>query len=159
MEHTRDKAIRDITLQSEMEDVIKRSRFCHVGMVNGEEPYVLGFNFGYHDGVLYLHCSKYGYKLNVLAKNNNICAAFDVDHDFFARHENVACSWRMRYRSVLAWGKAESVDDYTEKENALRIIMKQYTDTDFTFNPPAVNNVHIIKVKITRMTGRKFEII
>jgi hypothetical protein len=159
MEHKRDNSIRDITDRSEMEDVIRRARFCHIGMVDDNKPYVLGFNFGYHDGVLYLHCSKYGYKLGVLAKNNNICAAFDVDHDFFARHENVACSWRMRYRSVLAWGQAENVEDYDEKVAALKIIMKHYTDVDFSFNEPAVNNVHIIRVNIERMTGRKFEII
>lgn len=155
----RDKAIRDITNKSELEDIIKRAKYCHIGMVNGDEPYVLGFNFGYNDNCIYLHCAKYGHKLNVLAKNNKICAAFDVDHDFFARHETVACSWRMRYRSVLAWGRAEFIEDYNEKVNALKIIMKQYTEMDFDFNPPSVNNVNIIKIKIDKISGRKFEII
>lgn len=159
MEHTRDKAIRDITHKPEMEDVIRRSRFCHIGMIDGEEPYVLGFNFGYKDGVLYLHCSKFGHKLDVLKKNNRICAAFDTDHDFFARHEQVACSWRMRYRSVLAWGNVEHVEDFQEKTEALRIIMAQYSDISFEFSPPAVNNVVILKVLVDRMTGRKFEIL
>ena len=155
----RDKAIRDITNKIEIEDIIKRARFCHIGMTDGDEPYVLGFNYGYKDGFLYLHCSKYGHKLDVLAKNNKICAAFDVDHEFFSRHEQVACSWRMRYRSVLAWGNAETVDDYNEKVEALRIIMAHYTEMDFEFNHPSVNNVNILKIKVTRMSGRKFEII
>jgi uncharacterized protein len=159
MEHTRDKAIRDITNKAEIEDVIKRSRFCHVGMVDGDEPYVLGFNFGYQDKYLYLHCSKTGHKLDVLARNNKICAAFDVDHDFFSRNEDVACSWRMRYRSILMWGSAEFVEDYNAKVDALKIIMSHYSDLDFEFNAPAVNNVTIIRVKISRISGRKFEIL
>ena len=159
MEANRDKSIRNITNNAEIEDIIKQARFCHIGMVNGDEPYVLGFNYGYKDGYLYLHCSKSGHKLEVLSRNNKICAAFDIDHEFFARHENVACSWRMRYRSVLAWGNAEFVDDYNEKVTALNIIMNHYTDMDLEFNPPSVNNVNIIKIKITKTTGRKFEII
>lgn len=159
MEHARDKAIRDITNPAEIEDVIKRSRFCHIGMVDGDEPYVLGFNFGYRGNYLYLHCSKVGHKLDVLARNNKICAAFDVDHNFFSRHENVACSWRMRYRSVLLWGNAEFVEDYDAKVEAMKIIMAHYSDADFEFNPPAVNNVTIIRVKIIKVSGRKFEMI
>jgi len=159
MEHIRDKAIKDITNPAELEDVIKRAKFCHIGMVDGNEPYVIGFNFGYKDGVLYLHCSKHGHKLDVLAKNNRICAAFDVDHDFFSRHENVACSWRMRYRSVLMWGNVEMVEEYNSKLEALKIIMAHYSDIDFEFNPPAVNNVAILRVIPDRITGRKFEIL
>jgi len=159
MEHERDKAIQDIVRAEEMHDVIKRSKFCHIGMIDDNEPYVLGFNFGFYNETIYLHCSKYGKKLNVLRKNKRICASFSVDHEFFARHDHVACSWRMRYRSVLAWGNVEFVDSYEEKENALKIIMAQYSDKDFSFNKPAVNNVEILKIKVDKMTGRKFEII
>ena len=65
----------------------------------------------------------------------------------------------MRYRSVLLHGKAEFVEDYDAKVDALKIIMSHYTDNDFDFSPPAVNNVTIIKVRVVKLTGRKFEII
>lgn len=159
MEYIRDKAIKDITRNEELLEIISKAKYCHIGMINENEPYVLGFNFGFKDNILYLHCAKQGHKLEILKKNNNICAAFDIDHDFFSRHENVACSWRMRYRSVLVWGKAEFEENYDMKIEALKIIMAQYSDKDFEFNPPAINNINIIKIKVTKITGRKFEML
>lgn len=159
MEHRRDNAIKDITLESELHEIIKKAKYCHVGMIDNDKPYVLGFNYGYKDNVFYLHCSKVGHKLDVLSKNNNVCISIDTDHDFFARHENMACSWRMRYKSVLAWGKAEITDDYDEKLAALKIIMAQYSDKSFEFSPPSINNIVIIKICIDKITGRKFEML
>ncbi|PKP22964.1 MAG: hypothetical protein CVU05_01735 [Bacteroidetes bacterium HGW-Bacteroidetes-21] len=159
MEYKRDNAIKDITQESELLEILKKAKYCHMGMIDGDTPYVLGFNFGFKDNTLYLHCAKQGHKLDVLRKNNRVCVSFDVDQEFFSRHETVACSWRMRYRSVLLWGQAEITDNYDEKLKALKIIMSQYSTQAFEFNAPSVNNVVIIKIKADKMTGRKFEMI
>lgn len=155
--YIRDKAIKDITDNSEMLEVISKCKVCHVGFSEDGIPYVLAFNFGYADGIVYLHCAKEGHKLNVLKNNNNVCVEFDTDHEIFARHKEVACSWRMRYRSVVAWGKAEIVEDYDKKVEALNIFMRNYTDMEFKYSTPSVNNVNIIAIAIHKMTGRKFE--
>ena len=126
-------------------------------MVDGNKPYVLGFNFGYQDRIIYLHCAKEGKKIDILKQNNQVCVEFDTDHLIFSRHEIVACSWRMRYRSVLAHGKAVFVDDYDQKVEALKIFMKHYSETEFKYSKPAVDNVLIIKIIVDEMTGRKFE--
>lgn len=155
--YQRDKAIKDIVRKDEMLDVIKQCKFCHVGFVDGDMPYVLGFNFGYEDDKIYLHCAKEGKKLDILRKNNNVCVMFDTGHEFFHRHEHVACSYRMRYKSVMAMGKAYIIDDYDEKLKGLQILMKQYSDRTFEYSKPSVDNVVIIRIEIEKMTGRKFE--
>ncbi len=157
--YQRDKAIKDITRKEEMIEIIKKCKICHVGFVDNDKPYVLGFNFGYKDDKLYLHCAKEGKKLEILKKNNNVCVAFDTDHEFFFRHEQVACSYRMRYRSVLAEGKAFFIEDYDKKIEALKILMSQYSDLTFEFSKPSVDNITIICIEIEKMTGRKFEIL
>jgi hypothetical protein len=155
--YQRDKAIKEITRQDEMLDIIKRCNVCHVGFVDGDKPYVLAFNFGFENNKIYLHCAQEGKKLNIIKKNNNVCVYFDIDHDLFARHEEVACSYRMRYRSVMISGKAKLLDDFEEKVSALKIFMKQYSERSFEFSKPAVGNVNIISIEIEKMTGRKFE--
>ncbi len=155
--YQRDKAIKEIVRKEEMLDVIKQCKFCHVGFVDGDMPYVLGFNFGYEDHKIYLHCAKEGKKLDILRKNNNVCVMFDTGHEFFHRHEHVACSYRMRYKSVMVTGKAYFVDNYDEKVKGLQILMKQYSDKHFEFSKPSVDNVVIIRIEIEKMTGRKFE--
>ena len=54
---------RTITQQAEIEQVINSVDVCHIGMVNLEgNPYVLPFNFGYEEGVLYFHSGPEGKK-------------------------------------------------------------------------------------------------
>lgn len=158
MEYKRDKAIVDITDIKEMESVINKNNSCYIAMVDNNKPYLLGFNFAYKDGAIYIHTGRHGKKLDVLKKNNNVCVYFDSDQEIFARHEHVACSWRMRYKSVMIHGTAEILEDYDEKVEGLKIFMKHYSDRDFEFSTPSVNNVNIIKIHIYEMTGRKFEI-
>src|SRR3989339_641446 len=96
----RDNAIKDIIELDELEAILKKCKICRVGMVDVDTPYVLAMNFGYEDQTLWLHCAKEGKKVDILKHNNKVCIEFDTDHKLFARHEQVACSWRFAYRSV-----------------------------------------------------------
>jgi len=153
----RDRTIKDILDFSDQEKIIKRAKICHVGMIDGDKPYVLAFNFGYENKTIYLHTSNYGGKLGILERNNNVCIEFDVDHELFYRDKEVACSWTWKYRSVIAHGKAEIIDDYEEKIKGLKIFMKNYSDINFKFSKPSVDNVIVIKIKIEKITGRQFK--
>ena len=153
----RDKAIKDITEKDELEKIIRKCEICHVSMVDGDEPYVLGFNFGYENDTIYIHTLDRGKKMDILRKNPNVCVAFDTDYKVFARNHHVGCSWRMAYRSVLAYAKASIIDDYDEKLEALKTLMKNYSGDDFSFNKPSVNNISIIALKVSKLTGRSFE--
>ena len=149
MAKVRDKAIQDITGMEELESIIKSCDICRVGMVDGSRPYVLAFNFGYEDQTIWLHAAKEGRKIDVLKRNNHVCVEFDTDHKLFARHEKVACSWRWAYRSVLVHGRAIFVDDYDEKIKGLNIFMKNYSDREFKYSKPAVDNIRIIKIPVS----------
>jgi len=157
--YVRDKSIKDISDKNELYEIIRNCKVCHVGFVDNNVPYILAFNFGFDGKSIILHCAKEGRKINILAKNNNVCIEFDAFHEIFARHPEVACSWRMRYKSVIINGKAEIVDDYNDKVKYLNIFMQNYSDQNFIFNPPSVNNINIVKVDILEISGRKFEYI
>ncbi|MDK2979333.1 MAG: uncharacterized protein PWP52_2047, partial [Bacteroidales bacterium] len=75
----RDKAIQDIVGMDELEAVIKKCKVCRVGMVDGDNPYVLAMNFGYEDQTIWLHCAKEGKKIDILKRNNKVCLEFDTD--------------------------------------------------------------------------------
>ena len=157
MATVRDKAIQDIVELEELESIIRKCDICHVGMVDVDEPYVLAFNFGYEDQTVWLHCAKEGKKLEILKRNNNVCISFNADQKLFARHEQVACSWRMAYRSVLIHGQAILVEDEEEKMKGLNSMMKNYSDREFSYSKPAVDNIMVIKIPVAAITGRQFE--
>lgn len=144
--------------EKEIEEIIDQCDACYLGMADqGGTPYVLPFNFGYQDGFLYLHAGPGGKKFDVLKDNNRVCAAFSTDHEIRGRHENVACSYFMKYRSVLLHGHIEMIEEYEEKVKALNIIMKKYTGKeDFKYNSPAVNNVQTFRMVVEKAEGRSF---
>jgi nitroimidazol reductase NimA-like FMN-containing flavoprotein (pyridoxamine 5'-phosphate oxidase superfamily) len=119
-------------------------------------PYVLPFNFGYGDGVIYLHSAGTGKKMEILRKNPQVCVAFSTDHKLKFTNDHVACSYSMRFRSVLAFGKVVFIEDPDEKKEALNIIMKHYTGRDdFSYNLPAVMDVSVYKVVVSEFTGKE----
>ncbi len=132
--------------------VIDKCEACYIGMIDQNNmPYVLPFNFGYENETIYLHSAPFGKKLDILKNNPLVCVNFSTDHLLFHRHEQVACSYGMRYRSVLAFGKVEFVEDFDEKLKIMNIIMRKYTGKDFEYNAPAINNVAIYKVNIDKI--------
>ncbi len=137
--------------------MIGRCRFCHMAMADASGmPYVLPMNFGYRNGIIYLHGSRHGRKIDILNIRPDVCLNFTTDHVLRYQSEHVACSWSMKYRSVLCYGKVEFLDDPDEKIRALDIIMAQYSDLSFRYNPPAIREVHVWRVVVERFEGRAF---
>jgi len=148
---------RVIGLKEEVERIISKCDVCYIAMVDSENiPYVIPMNFGYKDDCIYLHSSQTGKKIDILEKNNNVCVTFSTDHLLRWQSENVACSYSMKYRSALAFGKVEFIEDFDQKIDALNVIMKQYTQKEFSYSDPAVKDVKVFKVVVERLEGRAY---
>ncbi len=142
-----------ITNPAEIEEIIQKAQTCYLAVADNNTPYVVPMNFGYENGIFYLHSGKPGYKLEVLRKNNQACIALDVDSKLHFVSENTACSYSMKYKSVVAKGRIEFIDDYDKKVECMNIIMKHYTGREFTYNSPAIINVEIFIMKVDIITG------
>ncbi len=134
--------------KSTMEEVISACDVCFVGMVDMQGmPYTLPFNFGYRDGIFYIHSGPVGKKIEVLRNNPNVCIVMSTCHEMYNQSENVACSYGMKYKSVMIRGKVDFLNDLEEKAKALNVIMGQYTSrNDFSYNTPALKNVQVMRI-------------
>lgn len=142
-----------------IENIIRKCDICFVGVVDQEnKPYVLPMNFGYKDEVIYIHSAPTGRVIDILNNNKNICVTFSIDHELVFQHPEVACSYRMKSKSVIAMGQVEFMDDedLDGKRDALNILMENYCDKKFTYNDPAVRNVKIWKVPVETITCKEF---
>jgi len=144
--------------QREVDQIIEGTVACHVSMIDSEgNPYVLPFNFGYKDGRLFIHCAPEGKKIEAWKHNPKVCIAFSKDYEMRIQNEKVACSYSMKYRSVLVHGEVLAINDYDEKINILNIVMQKYSGkSDFVYNKPAVENVKVFEIKIDRVEGRVY---
>lgn len=143
--------------QEFIEEIIAGCKVCFAGVVDENGlPYVVPMNFGYNQGVFYLHSAPEGRIIRALEKNNHICLTFNLGEELAFQHPEVACSYRMKAKSVVAEGKVSFVEDMEQKRQALDYIMAQYSDKSFKYNDPAVRNVKIWRVDIDTFGCKEF---
>lgn len=143
--------------EKEIKSVIQSCKICYLGVADTDGmPYVVPMNFGYADGVVYLHSAPEGHLIDVVNRNNKVCVTFCTDTKLVFQHPQVACSYRMKSKSVILWGEVEFIEDIAEKERMLNILMAQYSDFEFKYSLPALKNVKIWKIKGDRITCKSF---
>ena len=59
----------------------------------------------------------------------------------------------MTYTSIVAFGKAEFIEDYDKKVQAMNLVMKQYTGKDFKYSKPSIDGIVVIKIVCDEITG------
>ena len=98
------KKEKEITQSSEIEEVIRKSLVCRIGMSDNDLPYIVPVCFGYQDNTIYIHGALKGRKNDILKKNKNVCFEFDINTAVVTAED--ACKWGMNYQSVIGFGKA-----------------------------------------------------
>jgi len=144
---------RIITDINEIENIISKTKVIFIGMSVNDQPYVLPFNFGYKDRTFYIHGAPEGKKIDYLKTNSKVSISLEIESELFVRHETMACSYSMTYTSIVAFGKAEFIEDFDEKVHAMNLVMKQYTDKDFKYNKPSIDGIAVIKIVCDEITG------
>jgi uncharacterized protein len=119
-------------------------------------PYVLPMNFALEDDAVILHSAQSGRMWETIKKNPRVCISWNRGEELAWQNERVGCSYRMQSQSALVEGTVEIVEEFEEKERCLHLLMAQYSDVEFKFNAPAVNNVGVIKVRIQNITAKEF---
>lgn len=146
----RDREISDLAT---MEEIIRGSLVCRVGLCEGDRPYVVPMNFGYRDGKVFMHSALEGRKLDGIRKNPDVCLVFETDLEMV--HAEEACGFSMKYKSVIAWGKASIQEEAKDKAYGLNVIMEHYTGREFEFPVQALTRIVVIRVDIEEMTGKQ----
>ncbi len=144
---------KQITNPELIQTIIKRSIVCRLGMIDGNRPYVVPVCFGFENNCLYFHSAMEGKKIDTLKANKNVCFEFDVDQAVIPSDQ--ACKFGMKYRSVIGFGKAYFIEDDSEKQKALDIIMRHYNGKTGDYAPEFLQHILIIKVEIDSITGKQ----
>ena len=147
------KKEREITDRDKIDQVIRSCQVCRIAMVDGDTPYVVPLCFGYDGKALYFHSATEGRKTDILARNCKVCVEFDIADGL--KKADQACSWGIRYRSVVAHGLVSEIQGTEEKRKALGIIMAQYSEQAFTYPEPIVNQTAVFKIEVETLTGKQ----
>ncbi len=147
---------RQVTDMEQIISILDKSKVVHVGMIDGDEPYVVPMNYGYllEDGKLtiYLHGAKRGRKIDAIVANPKVFYEMCCDITPFAG--DVACNYGITYASIMGRGLATLVEDVEEKKKALTLLMKAQTGKDFEFENKLTMPVNIIKIDTLEFTAK-----
>ena len=145
----KDKEITDI---KSIEEIISRAEVFRLALSLDDSPYVVPLCFGYRANTIYFHSAREGKKIDILKNNNKVCFEFDIDYELIESEDS--CKWGMRYRSVVGFGKVVVIENMKEKQEALAIIMENYTDKTFLFPERMVQATLVAKIDIEQMSGK-----
>ena len=150
----REQQVTDI---NEIIQILEKSKVVHVGMIDGDEPYVVPMNYGhiFEDGklTLYLHGAVRGRKIDVLKTNPKVF--FEMCCDVTPFEGDVACRYGTTYASIMGRGLATIIEDVEEKKSALSRLMKTQTGKDFTFEDKLTTVVSVIRIDTLEFTAKK----
>ena len=168
---------REVLGDENIAKIIEQCTTCHVAMTDDADPsmpYIIPLSFGYslEGGILelFFHCAHVGKKLDCIRKNPNVAFSMCVENRIEI-HEDVYCKSGRFYASVVGQGKAEIVEDVTEKCRGLSLLMeRQATGSTqhpnsahstqstsphkFQFTPEQAAAVTVIKITSTNFTGK-----
>jgi len=146
---------KEIVDPEELHRILDEAMVIHLGMLDGERPYVVPLNFAREGNEVWLHCAKAGRKLDCLRAAPAVC----VEADRFLKLQTgpSACDdWTSHYESVIGFGTAEIVEDADVKLHALRAIMRKYSERDnWEFTDASVKGIAVVRIRLDELTGKR----
>lgn len=148
---------REVTDRNEIIEILDKCKIVHLGLIDGDMPYVVPMNYGYTmEGgrlTLYMHGATKGRKTDLIRTNPNVF--FEMECDVTPFDGKAACQYGTSYQSIMGEGRAEILDDVEEKKKALSIFMKSQTGRDFEFQDKMVSVVNVIKIQVSDYTAKR----
>lgn len=115
---------REVLDQTKIEDFLRQARLGHLGMVDGQFPYVVPLNYVWTNGMLYFHGATGGRRNQVMEANPEVC--FTVCEEYGTITDPVPAKTDTAYMSVIVFGKAELVTDLDEATHMLQELIHKY---------------------------------
>ncbi|MDK2957396.1 MAG: uncharacterized protein PWQ57_2894 [Desulfovibrionales bacterium] len=122
----------------------------HLAMSRENRPYALTVNFGYKDGVIFIHSSLKGQKAATLRENPWV--AFCAETRVAVTAAETACKWGATYRSVAGVGQSRFLESEEDKLAGLQIIMDHYTQAQHPFDNNIVAKTAVLAIVVEEIS-------
>ncbi|MDD5220219.1 MAG: pyridoxamine 5'-phosphate oxidase family protein [Candidatus Bipolaricaulis sp.] len=143
---------REIKDRATIDRVLHAATVCRLALCDGERPYIIPMSYGYDGNCLYFHCASQGRKLDLIRRNPN--GGFEVDVGVEIVRGAAACSWGLRYQSVVGSGRVTVVADLEEKRRGLAALMAHYGGTDDGVPDEAIRSLCILRLDVAEVSGK-----
>jgi nitroimidazol reductase NimA-like FMN-containing flavoprotein (pyridoxamine 5'-phosphate oxidase superfamily) len=147
---------REITDAAVLKNVLKSTKYVTIALCMGDEPYLVSLSHGYDEtcNCLYFHCADEGKKLMYLKANSKVWGQAVLDY-------GVTDECDYAYKSVHFKGTISLINDLTEKQHAMEVLVRQLSATPeeklAKIKPEKLARTTMGKIDITYMTGKQHQ--
>lgn len=150
---------RELTAPEDILRILDTARILHLGLHDGDYPYVVPMNYGYEmaDGklTLYAHCAKEGHKLDCIKADPRVCVEIDCGEEQEPGDGVLPCSYGTYYACLIARGRAAVIlDDEAAKVPGLKALMRCQTGKDFSFTEAMCKRVAVLRIDVDTYTAK-----
>ena len=149
---------REIADPGEHKRILKAGTYVIIAMADANEPYVVTLNYGYDEpnARLYFHCALKGLKLDILAKNPEVCATVIEDHGYRVGQCEHAFS------SLILRGKMRLVTDLADRKHGLDVLLRHLEPDPDPIrarnikDDASYDKVGILRLDIETISGKQY---
>ena len=150
---------RMVTNIDEIKGILNGTRIIHLGMMDGDYPYVVPLHFGYEivDDILYIYVHGHhdGKKFSLIQENSHVFIEIDGNDDALVSGGDIPCKYSSVYSSVMGRGEATYLERVDEKAHGLQVLMNHQTGREFPFTDAMVNSVGVVQIKVVDYTAKR----
>lgn len=151
----KDREIKDF---GKMTEILSACDCCRIGLVDGEEAYIVPMNFGYEDMngrlTLYFHCAKEGRKIDLTPKQKFV--AFETDTKHTLTSGETACEYSFLYQCVMGKGVLEILEENDAKVHGLQKIMAHYSEKEeWEFQQALLDRIYVLRLTVTEWSCKE----
>lgn len=147
---------RKVTDKDTINYILEKCKVLHLGLSDNSSPYIVPMNYGFmfnnNKLSFFVHSAPEGRKIDILKKNPECCVQMECDGILL--ENTIPCKYGYSFYSLEGFGTAVILDDVSEKEKALQIIMKTQTGKDFDFTEEMVSKVDVIRIDCSSYTAK-----
>lgn len=145
--------------KEEIKSILNSTRIIHLGMMDGNYPYVVPLHFGFEfiDKVLYIyvHGCHEGKKFDLIKANPHVFIEIDGSDEALVSGGDIPCAYSSVYSSVMGQGEATYLENIDEKAHGLQVLMNHQTNCKFAFTEAMVNSVGVVRIKVVDYTAKR----
>lgn len=146
---------REITDFHELVELLDCCDVLHLGLCDGDMPYVVPLSFGYEVTEekkiqIYVHGASEGRKIDLLQKSGKVCVEFDR----FFRYDQFSHGITARYESLIGFGQAEEVTG-EEKIHGLNLLNSHCGYVFDAESCPSLDHTKCFRITLDSISGKR----
>lgn len=140
----------------ETEEILAKGEYGVLSTVCGDgTPYGIPISYACSEDnrVIYMHCSADGgQKIDNLRLSGKACLTVVLDTELMPE------KFATKYRSVMAFGTVQIIEDKEEKQEGIEAIVRKYSpafeEKGLKYIESSIDKIHILKLRVETAEGK-----